>query len=144
MKNPRIIFGLPDDHYQVVSDMAAATGVSRSALIGELVAEIVPVWRRMSGLLAEAERLKGTKGIDALGRDIKHAQDAIEGVTGLLMASVDRAGEQLTLAAEDGMRRRKPTGARAAVAQLGGAHAAADAYPPSNRGVKNKSGTKNQ
>lgn len=143
MKTPRIIFSLPDEHYRIVSEMAAATGVSRSALVGELVAEIIPVWERMSGLIAHAERLKGTKGIDNLGRDIKHAQDAIEGVTGLLLASVDRAGEQLTLSATDGMRRRRPAADARAVAKLGGA-AAADADPPSNRGVRKSRGEQNQ
>ena len=136
MKNQRIIFSLPPDHYRIVSEMAVATGVSRSALVGELVAEIVPGWERMSGLLVQAERLKGTKGIDDLGKDIKRAQAAIEGVAGLLLSSAGRAGEQLTLSGAEGMRRRKPKAAARAVAKRGGAAAAADAHPPSNRGVK--------
>ena len=134
-KNPRIIFSVTPDQNKLIADMARLTGTSKSGLFGELVDMLCPTWERMQVVLEAAERVKKGKGIDTLTEDLNHAQNAIEGVLGLL-TSDNRIAETDLIDFNGSTVERRAARTRTAKAKLDGANANAPT-PPSNRGVIN-------
>ena len=134
-KNPRIIFSVTPDQNKLIAEMARLTGTSKSGLFGELVDMLCPTWERMRVVLEAAERVKKGKGIDTLTDDLNHAQNAIEGVLGLL-TSDNRIAEPDLLDFHGATVGRRTTRRPATDAKHDAAAAAAPT-PPSNRGVIN-------
>lgn len=131
--NPRITVTLTPDQHLLLRDMARLTKSSQSALIGELLTELTPVWTKMRTLLIAAEQARGAIN-DSFIADMDNAQAKVEKQLGLAMDAIDEFQIPL-LELNQKVERRK--GREAAEARRDAqARAAASETPLSNRGVR--------
>lgn len=129
-KNPRITVTLTSAVHAVLKRISALTGNSQSAIVGDLLAETLPVLERMAKVMEAAQAAKDhTRQEIAAG--LERAQARVEEQLGLLVGEADEVLRPLLDDAEKVRRRR---GRAARVAR--GTAAPAPAGPPmSNRGV---------
>lgn len=139
--NPRISVTLSQPLSACLKELSALTGNSQSALIGDLLADSLPVFERMVQVLRAAERAKaqGLEIRNEVGESLREAHERLQQQLGLeLEAAGDVAG--LLESVESVPRRAAPK--RAERARHGAAATAAT--PMSNRGVTPHRNTKSK
>jgi len=103
--NPRIAVYLPKPVAATVRRCAAIRGVSRSALIAEILIEAQPVLDRVANLLEMAARTD-RNALKEWAATLAAAQGEIEADATRALATMDKA--ESSLAAPSGGRRRRP------------------------------------
>ena len=132
-KNPRLTITISEDLASQLRQLSRLTGQSQSGLIASLLAESWPVFDRMIDTLYAAERAKAEiQG--KLTRDMRQAQQRIEGSIGLELAAL--AMDEKPSIRETAAASRK--GTRKAERE---APSASASNPLSNRGVRSKAKT---
>ena len=131
--NPRITVTLTPDQHLLLREMARLTNTSQSALIGEILTELTPVWSKMRTLLMAAEQARGAIN-DSFIHDMDAAQAKVEEQLGLTIAALDEFQLPLLELSQKVERRkgRETAGTR----RDARARAAASETPLSNRGVR--------
>lgn len=134
-QNPRITITLEPTQALLLRDISKLTKQSQSALIGELLRELAPVWGKMRDVLAAAEEVKKNLN-ETIVRDMDEAQSRIEKQLGLCLDELDGMQAPLVELAEK-IKRRKGRGDGTPRGDAPAPRAAAST-PLSNRGVRSK------
>lgn len=105
--NPRITVTLQPQVYAVMKRLSVLTRNSQSALIGELLAESLPIFERMVEVLEAAEKLRSqgmAAGAEITGA-LETAQARLEAQMGLAFETMETGNRPLLDAAEKVQRR---------------------------------------
>jgi hypothetical protein len=131
--NPRLTITLRPQLAAVLRRLSELTGNSQSAMIGELLADSLPIFERMVEVLGAAEKLReqAMEAPSEVTRSLDRAQARIEAQLGLVLDDMGEGFRPLLEQAEKVQRR----GARTAGSRPSAARGAA-LTPPSNRGVR--------
>lgn len=136
--NPRITVTLQPQVHAVLKRLSALTKNSQSSLVGELLAESMPIFERMVEVLDAAEQLraKGMEATTEITDALKTAQHRLESQMGFSLEVMDLGNRPILEAAEKVQRRGAGDGKRSATpAPRSGA------TPMSNRGVRSATPT---
>lgn len=131
--NPRITITLRPEVAAVMRRLSVLTGNSQSSMVGELLAESLPVFERMAKVLEAAAqaREQAMQAPAEVSRNLERAQNRIEAQLGLVLDDFDEVVRPLLRDSEKVQRRGTRTAARRPVPA-----AAAVPTPLSNRGVR--------
>jgi hypothetical protein len=128
--NPRITITLTPAVAAVLKRMSELTGNSQSAMVGELLADNLPIFERMVQVLQAAKAIKGRARQDIV-ESMAATQQRLEQQLGLLLDLADQEAPPLLDQAEQVTRRGAGGGKRSAPPATRSV-----ATPASNRGVR--------
>ena len=136
--NPRLTITLQPQLAAILRRLSQLTGNSQSSMIGELLADSLPIFERMVEVLEAAQKLreKAMEAPDEVSRSLDRAQARIEAQLGLVLDDMGEGVRPLLEAAEK-VERRGARGAKRAARVV-------PLTPPSNRGVRSPRPLKNQ
>jgi hypothetical protein len=131
--NPRLTITMSPSLAAILRRLSQLTGNSQSALIGQLLAQSMPVFERMASVLEAAGKLKaqGDNMPQQIGDSMHRAQERIEKQLGLLLDDMDEGARPLLEHAEKIHRRGARVDGRSPAARAPGRART----PMSNRGV---------